>query len=254
MVDLEAEEGMEDINIEGVYPISKLLEYIPLHQGKVKALKDPNEGQFLLNTPLLPEKITFEGLCLAFIPHLKLEYWDFGDIEQFPHLAIDTFMKRVFYKEYGVTTLELLESLHGVNKVGLLNLLWVPHYHHTPINLTVIKQLLCLVHDGCFWLIEPIPIIDMLIHRITLLPHSGLNLAKSFGGKMGECDLAEKMKDKFKLVKKARRHSISSIIHPKVKVATQILAGKVMSKCHPNEVSAPVVLLAAQCVGGIQFN
>jgi len=29
VVNLEAEEGMEDIDIEGVDPISKLLEYIP---------------------------------------------------------------------------------------------------------------------------------------------------------------------------------------------------------------------------------
>ena len=51
---------------------------------------------------------------------------------------------------------------------------------------------------------EPIPITDMMIHRITLLRHSGLNLAKAFGRKTGEHDLAEWMKDKFKLVKKLR--------------------------------------------------
>lgn len=139
--------------------------------------------------------------------------------------------------------MELVKWIHGVEKAGLLNLLWVSHYHRAPINLIVIKQLLCLMHDGCLWLEEPIPIIDMLIHRITQLPHSGLNPSRAFDGKVGKCDLTERMKDKFKIVKKQCRYSISSIIDPTVKVATLILARKVLSKCHKNEVSAPVVLL-----------
>ena len=77
---------------------------------------------------------------------------------------------------------------------------------------------------------EPIPITDMLIHRITLLPHSGLHPAKEFGGKTSERDLVKRIKDKFKLVKNPHRYSISNIIDPIVKVATQILAGKIMRK------------------------
>jgi len=76
---------------------------------------------------------------LAQIPHLKLKDWDLAYHEQFPHIAKEIFMKRVFYKESVVTPLELVEWICGVNKSGLLNLLWVPHYHHALINLTVIK-------------------------------------------------------------------------------------------------------------------
>lgn len=39
-----------------------------------------------------------------------------------------------------------------------------------------------------------------------------------------------------------------------VKVATQILAGKVMRKCRTNEVSTQIISLAAQCAKGVQFN
>ena len=59
----------------GLDPISKLLKYIPLRKGKVKVPKDLDVGQFVLNTPLLLENLTFEGLRLAWIPHLKLEDW-----------------------------------------------------------------------------------------------------------------------------------------------------------------------------------
>lgn len=88
-VDLETKEGAKDIDIEGVDHISKLSEYIPPCKGKMKVPKDLDAGQFLLNAPLLPENITFEGLCLAWIPHLKLEDWYLVDHKRFPHMAID---------------------------------------------------------------------------------------------------------------------------------------------------------------------
>ena len=113
-----------------------------------------------------------------------------------------------------MNTLESQRWLRGVDKAGLLNLLWVSHYNHTPVTILVIKQLLCLVHDGCLWLEEPIPINDRLIHRITRLPYIGKNLAMIFGGKGGEQALAEAMKGKFKLVRKLHGYAISNIYDP----------------------------------------
>lgn len=82
----------------------------------------------------------------------------------------------------------------------------------------VIKQLLCLVHDGCLRLEELIPIIDMLIHCIMRLSYTDENLAMIFGGKGGEQALAKSMKEKFKLVKNPHGYIISSICNPLVKV------------------------------------
>ena len=64
-----------------------------------------------------------------------------------------------------------------------------------------------------------------------------------FGRKGGEQALAEAMKEKFKLVKKLQGYAISSISDSAVKVATQILSGKVMRKCCVDEVSALVIAL-----------
>lgn len=66
-----------------------------------------------------------------------------------------------------------------------------------------------------------------------------------FGRKGGEQGLTEAMKEKFMLVKKPHEYGISRICDPFVKVATQILAGKVMRKCHVDEVSAPIIVLVA---------
>jgi len=78
VADLEAEEGMEDIDDEGMEPISKLLDYIPPHKGKVKVTKDLDAEKFLIHMPLLPESITFDGSHLAWIPHLKNGRLGFG--------------------------------------------------------------------------------------------------------------------------------------------------------------------------------
>lgn len=112
-------------------------------------------------------------------------------------------MRKFYYEETCVTILETQEWVRGVEQSRLLNLLLVPHYHHTPINTICVHQLLTLVHDGCLWIGEPIPIIDTLIHRITRLPYKGVNLAKEFGGKAGEKDLADKMKRDYSLLKKS---------------------------------------------------
>lgn len=201
VIDFEAEKGADDIDAKGVDPISKLTDYIPPCKGKMKVTNDPNVEKFLIHMPLLPESITFEGMYLAQIPHLKIEHWDLADHERFPHLTTENYMKRFYYKELGVIVLELVEWIHEVNQSGLLNLLWVPHYHHSNINIICIKKLLTMVHNECLWLSMPIPIMDIVIPRITLLPHSGFTPAKEFGGKTSECNLAEKMKKKFDLVK-----------------------------------------------------
>lgn len=71
-----------------------------------------------------------------------------------------------------------------------------------------------------------------------------MNLIKAFGRKEGEHNLTERFKDKLDIMKKPHKYSISSIIDPAVKVSTHILVGKIMQKCHVDEVSAPIVSLA----------
>lgn len=53
------------------------------------------------------------------------------------------------------------------------------------------------------------------------------------------------MKTKFRLEKKKRWYAISSINNPIVKVSTQIYVGRVMQKCHVDEVPMVVVALVA---------
>jgi len=103
------------------------------------------------------------------------------------------------------------------------------------------------------WLEEPIPITEESIHRISNLPCTGRDTAE-IAGQNRDLALAKAMKNKYKLEKKQRGYVITSIQDEGVRIATQLLAGKVMRKFFGNEVPPMVIALAKQCAKGVQFN
>lgn len=74
---------------------------------------------------------------------------------------------------------------------------------HAPYDL--------VMHDECLWLMEIVLTTDMLIHYITKIPYKGVDLAKEFGGKTREKQLANKMKVQYGLIKKLHGYSIHFI-------------------------------------------
>jgi len=119
-----------------------------------------------------------------------------------------------------------------------------------PITIFVIRQLLCLGHDGYLWLEEPIPITAELIHMISWLPCKGRD-PKEIASKSSDLALAKAMKTKYRLVKKKHGYEIAGIKYKVVHVSTQLLAGQLMRKCHADEVPIPVVVLAEQFAEGV---
>lgn len=79
-----------------------------------------------------------------------------------------------------------------------------------------------------------------MIHHITRLSHKGGDPTDISKGKSDDLAIAKAMKRKHKLEKKKKGYATSSINDKVVKVMTQILAGKVMCKCHVDEVPMPV--------------
>lgn len=242
-----------EVETQGTDPLTKVPTYVPLQKGKSKVPKDINERNSSQQTPILPDDIIFKGVHLGRVPVLKFEDCNLVDHKKFPHLETTQLMHQKKDAPTRITKFEPRKWLRGVEREGLLNLLWVPHYHHSPVTIFVIRQLLCLVHDGCLWLEKPIPIMDHLIYRITQLPCKGEDPANISKGKSDDLAIAEAMKKKFKLEKKKRGYAISNINNPVIKVTMQILVGKVIRKCYTDEVPTLVVALAVQCVKCVQF-
>ena len=62
------------------------------------------------------------------------------------------------------------------------------------------------------------------------------------------------MKQDYGLLKGSRGYSINSITNRSVQFYVHIFAGKIIWKCHIEEVSAPVVYFLAKCSKGDVFN
>ena len=134
----------EDIKL--LRSAAKLPMYVPPRKGETKIPKDLDATTSALQTTLLPDGITFEGSILRCVPTLKFEDWDLVDNEKFPHLEMESLMKQS--TKGLVTTLEPQKWLCGVEEAILFHLMWIPHFHHMPIFIFDIRQLLFLVHDG----------------------------------------------------------------------------------------------------------
>ena len=115
----------------------------------------------------------------------------------------------------------------------------LPHAHHHFHHQVAVVP-------GALWvslLEEPILITANLSHRISRLPFKGHDPV-TISGKSSDLALTEAMKAKYKLEKKKRGYTIASIKDKGVHVATQLLVGKLMRKCHTDEVPASVIALA----------
>lgn len=84
-----------------------------------------------------------------------------------------------------------------------------------------------------------------LIHPISWPPVKGNNLA-TITGKSSDLALVEAMKAKYKLEKRKPGYVLASIKEKGMCVATQLLAGKLMRKCHTNKVPTSVIALVEQ--------
>ena len=119
----------------------------------------------------------------------------------------------------------------------------------------VVKQLLALVHDENLWIgYQRIPINGELIHRIIGLPKEGPDPGIEFVGKHEDMKLAQHMKECFGLTKGKRGYQTLTIQHQNIRFAADLLACKLMRKCRMNEVSAPIVSIAANCAEGYSYN
>lgn len=141
--------GNEDISIEGTEPISRLLPYIPPRKPTTKVTKNPNSLKFKVFTPLLMEEVPIEGDLMAWLAFLKMENLDLGNHDKFMQLEPSKYLKSVYYEEMGITRLEPMKWEVGIEHIGLLNMLYFPHFSRIVINAICVRQFLALVHDGC---------------------------------------------------------------------------------------------------------
>jgi hypothetical protein len=105
------------------------------------------------------------------------------------------------------------------------------------------------------WLDRRITVDPTLIHRITRLSMQGSDLQEFYPGKVANRTLAQRIKDTYGDVEnRMRDYKVPSIWNGTVRLACQLIAGKIVRKNIPTQVTGFIVDLAGKCVEGLQMN
>jgi len=92
----------------------------------------------------------------------------------------------------------------------------------------------------------------MLIHRIIGLIIQGPDPQDFYPGKAADYALAQKIKDTYGNVERGMRgYKVSSIQNGTVRLACQLIVGKIVRKNRPTQVTIFVIDLAGKCVEGL---
>ena len=95
----------------------------------------------------------------------------------------------------------------------------------------------------------------MLIHRIIGLSIQEPDLQEFYPGKSIDRALAQKIKDTYGDVEKGTwGYKVASIQNGVVHLACQLIAGKMVRKNRPMQVTSFVIDVAGKCVEGVQMN
>ena len=87
------EEEEEEENVSQVPSVIMLPPYLSPWKGTTKILKDLEAMKSMLQTPLLLDEISFDGLLLGCVPNIKFKDWDLTDNEKFPQFSAEKLLQ-----------------------------------------------------------------------------------------------------------------------------------------------------------------
>jgi hypothetical protein len=137
----------------------------------------------------------------------------------------------------------------------ILNVMKIPHFgQHQEVN-TCVKLLLSCYHGRYLWLNRCITVDPALIHLMTGLSMQGPDPRHLYPGKTSDRSLAQRIKEAYGEVEKGKRgYKVASIQDGTMHLSCQLIAGKIIRKNRPTQVTGFVVDLAGKCVEGMQMN
>lgn len=117
------------------------------------------------------------------------------------------------------------EWIENLTPSGLLNLLCIPHFGHSPELNAIVKVLLSCLHDGYLWLDCKIELNMGAIYCIIGLRKVGVDPIVHFVGKNLDRKLAVKLMKEFNLSKEGRVYDAANIQDDALRFTIQLLAG-----------------------------
>ena len=141
-----------------------------------------------------------------------------------------------------------------LEKSGLLNLLEIPHFRRCVEVNAMVRVILSCVNGGYLWLSSRVDIGVDLTHRITGLSKHGKDPQIQIDGKTKDSRLLASQVDEYQLQRGGRAYDLTALKDQSLKFTASLLAGRLLTKVRPKEVTGSVIKLAIEVTKGIDFN
>ena len=147
-----------------------------------------------------------------------------------------------------------MDHVRVLEKSGLLNLLEIPHFGRGIEVNVVVRVLLSCVHGGYLWLSNRVDLNIDLIHRITDLSKHGQDPQTHITTKAKDTRLSQDQVQKYQLQRGGRAYDLAALKDDTLKFTAGLLAGILLMKVRPKEVTGSIIHLAVQVAEGEEFN
>jgi hypothetical protein len=226
--------------------------YIPPLSGGINHDSVPRDFEYTLITAYLPKGVHAVRADQDKLAALKFSDFNLGDRKVYSMLSPHKYLTKMKGKNSKIVPQSWTQNLA---QSTLLNVMKIPHFgRHQEVN-ACIKLLLSCYHRGYLWLNRCITVDPTLINRITGLSMQGPDPQEFYPGKTSDRALAQKIKETYGDVEKGTRgYKVASIQSGTVHLSCQLIAGKLVHKNRPTQVTRFMVDLAGKCAEGLQMN
>jgi hypothetical protein len=161
------------------------------------------------------------------------------------------FMKMTGNKPKIISQSWIKELAHS----SILNVMKIPHFgRHKEVN-TCVKLLLSCYHGGYMWLDRSVTVDPALIHLIIGVSMQGPDPHQFYPEKVADRTLAQRIKESYGDVEKGKRgYKVASIQDGAMRLDFHIIAGNLIRKNWPTQLTRFVVNLIGKFVKGMQMN
>ena len=190
----------------------------------------------------------------SILPNLNNMTFVDHDLWKFLELATDKYIVSVKDTADGPMRLVPMEWARGLDKAGLLSLMYLSHFgRSTDVNVCV-KQFLVSFHGGFLWLDWKVYVSVNLLAAITGLPLAGIDLEPFFVGKEQDNLMKNKLKYKYDMTKNTKGFFIASINDHTIRFFAKVLARKLLPNMREHKCTVGMIIAAELCAIGVQLN
>jgi hypothetical protein len=212
----------------------------------------PRDFEYALVTAYLLKGIRTVRVDQDKIAMLKFSNFNLSDQKVYNMLSPHKYLTRTKGKNSKIVP---HSWTHNLAQSTLLNIMNILNFgQHQEVNACV-KLLLSCYHGGYLWLNCRIAVNPTLINLIIGLSMQGTDPQDLYPGKDMDRALTQRIKDTYGDVEKGMRgYKVPSIHSFTVRLTYHMIAGKLVSKNQPTQVTGFIVYLTGKYVEGLQMN